>query len=176
LDDYGIQTSFSSSASLPQGIVDHENLITFGTKSSLVAYQSDLDRLTFRMAPGEVKVTDLLSPPGARKEFLRVHESQARDVVPGIIAVIPRAGTDSRLMLVQGTQTMALIAYLTSEEGMREICDATQNMKTPYFEAVILSEVNGGTPLQSRMGAIRPFVERPPEVMAKLVQVQENKR
>jgi hypothetical protein len=175
LDDYGIRTSFSSAASLPNEIVDHENVITFGTKSSLVPYQSDLDRLTFRMASGEAKVTDLLSSPESPKEFLRVHESGSRDVVPGIIAVIPRAGSDCRLMLVQGTDTMAIIAYLTSDEGMREIIDATRGMKSPYFEAVILSEVNRGTPLQSRLGAVRPFVERPAEMMAKLVQVQENK-
>ncbi len=78
-------------------------------------------------------------------------------------------------MLVQGTDTMAIIAYLTSDEGMREIIDATRGMKSPYFEAVILSEVNRGTPLKSRLGAVRPFVERPAEMMAKLVQVQENK-
>ncbi len=97
-------------------------------------------------------------------------------MVPGIIAVVPRAGGDRWLMLLQGTDTMALIAYLTSDEGMREILEATRGMKTPYFEAVILSEVNRGTPLQSRLGAIRPFVERPPAMMAKLLQVQENKR
>ncbi|HEY9126521.1 MAG TPA: helix-turn-helix domain-containing protein [Acidobacteriaceae bacterium] len=176
LDGFGIRTSFSSSASVPDEIVDHENIITFGTKSSLASYQTDLDRLSFRMAQGEVKVTDLLSPANNRKEFLRMHESGERDVVPGIVAVIPRAGSDCWLMLVQGTDTMALIDYLTSDEGMREILEATREMKTPYFEAVVLSEVNRGTPLQSRLGAIRPFVQRSPETMAKLLQVQETKR
>ena len=64
-------------------------------------------------------------------------------------------------MLVQGSQTTALIAYLTSEEGMREMVNASQGMRTPFFEAVILSEVNSETPLQSRLGAFRTFQERP---------------
>ncbi len=176
LDGYGISTSFSSSANLPSEIVDHENIVTFGTKNSLAAYQSDLDRLSFRMAPEETKVTDLLSPPDHPREFLRVHESGERDVVPGIIAVIPRGRSGTRIMLLQGTDTMALIAYLTSDEGAREISDALRGNATPYFEAVILSEVNRGTPLQSRLGAIRPFTGPPPQNVEKIAQVQETTR
>jgi len=174
LDGYGVRTGFSSSVDSPHEIVDHENIVAFGTKSSLAAYQSELDRLTFRMASYEVKVTDLLSPPGNPREFDLVHESGSRDVAPGIIALIPRGSDGSRLLLVQGSQTMALIAYLTSEEGMREIVQATQGMKTPYFEAVVLSQVNRGTPLQSRLGAIRSFQEQRADVTAKLRQLNEN--
>ena len=161
LDSYGVRTSFSSSANSPHEIVDHENIVTFGTQSSLAAYQGDLDRLSFRMAIHEAKVTDLLSPPGRLREFTLIHESGSRDVTPGIVAVIPRGTDGSRIMLVQGSQTTALIAYLTSEEGMREMVNASQGMRTPFFEAVILSEVNSGTPLQSRLGAFRTFQERP---------------
>jgi hypothetical protein len=54
---------------------------------------------------------------------------------------------------------MALIAYLTSEDGMRELEAASTDRNNPYFEAVVLSEVNMGTPLQNRLGAYRPFIE-----------------
>ena len=174
LDSYGVRTSFSSSVDSPHEIVDHENIVAFGTKNSLAAYQSDLDRLTFRMASHEVKVTDLLSPPDNPREFALVHESGSRDVAPGIIALIPRGSDGSRLLLVQGSQTMALIAYLTSEEGMREIVQATEGLNTPYFEAVVLSQVNRGTPLQSRLGAIRSFQERRTDVTVRLLQLKEN--
>jgi hypothetical protein len=171
LDSYGVHTNFSSSADSPHEIVDQENIVTFGTQSSLAAYQSDLDRLTFRMAPHEMNVTDLLT----QREFNLVHESDDRDVAPGIVAVIPRGRDGSRIMLIQGAQTMALIAYLISDEGMREIGKATAGMKTPYFEAVILSEVNRGTPLQSRLGAIRAFEERA-DTGQKSLQLQQNTR
>ena len=173
LDRYGVRTTFSSSADFPTEIIDHENIVTFGTSSSLAAFQSDLDRLTFRMAHHETKVTDLLSPQDHPREFALVHESTERDVTPGIVAVIPRGNSGNRIMLVQGTQTTALIAYLTSDEGMREVTQALQNMKTPYFEAVILSEVNRGTPLQSRLGAIRAFSDKSIS-LAKAEQVKQN--
>jgi hypothetical protein len=40
---------------------------------------------------------------------------------------------------------------------MRELSKAMQGMKSPFFEAVILSEVNGNNPIQGRLAAIRPF-------------------
>jgi hypothetical protein len=164
LDGYGIRSNFSSSADLPKEIVDHENIVALGTKSSFSSYQSELDRLGFRMADFETKVTDLMSDPDKPREFLRVSESGSRLIVPGIIALIPKENSDSRLLLVQGSQTAALIAYLTSEEGMNEIREATRKMNTPYFEAVVLSEVNRDHPLQSRLGAIRPFQESPTKI------------
>jgi hypothetical protein len=175
LDRYGVRTRFSSSADSPTEIIDHENVVTFGTASSLAAFQSDLDRLTFRMAHHEAKVVDLLSPQDHPREFALVHESPERAVAPGIVAVIPKGSVGGRLMLVQGSHTMALISYLTSEEGMKEVGQALQSMKTPYFEAVILSEVSGGTPLQSRLGAIRAFTDGSGGV-ARITQVQENKK
>jgi hypothetical protein len=157
LDAYGIQTSFSSSADSPREITDHENIIAFGTVSSLVAYREDLDRLSFKMGLHERYVDDLRLPANSPPPFRAVSEPGERVVAPGIVALLPRGMSGSRILLVQGEQTTALISYLTSDEGMREIGKALQNARTPFFEAVILSEVNEGTPLQSRLAAIRPF-------------------
>ena len=159
LDGFGVRTSFSSSTDSPQEIVDHENIVTFGTKNSLVGYQSDLDRLTFRMGPHESYVSDLTLPGAEQKRFQFVNEGASRSIVPGIVALLPKGNNGSRILLLQGSQTMALIAYLTSEDGMRELEAASTDRNNPYFEAVVLSEVNMGTPLQNRLGAYRPFIE-----------------
>jgi hypothetical protein len=174
MDQYGIQTNFSSSADLPKAIVDHENIVAFGTKNSLAGYQDYLDKLTFRMAPHETKVVDLLSPPGQTGEFKVQDEAGSRQIIPGIIAVVPIGNNGSRLFLLQGAQTTALISYLTSEDGMKEMMEQTRRLKTPYFEAVVLSEVNRGTPLQSRLGAIRSYKDRGAGEMAKLMQIADN--
>jgi hypothetical protein len=168
MDGYGVRTNFSSSADTPQQIIDHENIVALGTKSSLAAYQADLDRLGFQLAVHEARVTDRLSPADHPREFPRIFETGSRQVTPGIVALIPHGKEGTRILLVQGAQTTALIAYLTSEEGMREIADATQKMDTPYFEAVVLCEVNRGTPLQSRLGAIRQFREPTNKAFAQL--------
>jgi hypothetical protein len=158
LDSFGIQTSISSAPDSPHGIMDHENLVTFGTASSLAPFQSDLDRLSFRLVPHERYIVDKRLPVGSAGMFPALQESASRSVVPGIIALLPRGSSGSRILIVQSIQTTALISYLTSEAGMREIMQAlAEQGDTPFFEAVVLSEVNAGTPIQSRLVAFRRF-------------------
>jgi hypothetical protein len=161
LDRYGVHSSISRSNQAPGEIVDHENLVAFGTASFLpAAYRGDLDRLSFKMGPHEAYVIDRRLPADQAKQFPGVEESRSRVVTPGIIALVPRDQTGSRVLLMQGTQTTALISYLTSEDGMREITDAqAQHGNAKFFEAVVLSEVNEGHPIQSRLVAFRPFVD-----------------
>jgi hypothetical protein len=159
LDSYGVQTSFSSSVESPHEITDHENIVAFGTTSSLTAYQADLDRLSFKLGPHERYVIDKRLPAGSAGQFPALLESASRMVMPGLIAILPRDASGTRILLVQGAQTTALISYLTSEEGMREITQTqVEQGGSTYFEAVVLSEVNEGNPIQSRLVAFRPFV------------------
>lgn len=159
LDSYGVQTFFSSSAESPREIIDHENVIAFGTTSSLSAYQSDLDRLSYKLGPHEAYVIDERQPAGKDIQFPRQVESASRMIMPGLVALLPRGPSGSRILLVQAVQTMALISWMTSEEGMRELTQAQDEPgRGLYFEAVVLSEVNAGNPIQSRMVAFRPFI------------------
>jgi hypothetical protein len=155
LDKFGIQTSFSSSEDSPHGIVDHENLIAFGTVTSMVAFTPEIDSLSFRLGPHERYVTDMRMPPGSPPQFRMIIEPNQRAVVPGIVALLPRGTSGSRILLLQGEQTAALIAYLTSDEGMHELTRAMHGTNSPFFESVILSEVNGDDPIQSRLAAFR---------------------
>jgi hypothetical protein len=161
LDGYGVQTSISSSAESPHQIVDYENVVAFGTTSSLTAYQSDLDRLSYKLAPYEKYVIDKREPAGSPRQFSLDQESASRMVAPGLIAMLPRGASGSRILLVQGAQTTALISFMTSETGMREITQAeAEHGHNPFFEAVVLSEVNGENPIQSRLVAFRPFTQQ----------------
>ena len=157
-DSYGIQTSMSSAYESPHGIIDHENIVTFGTASSLAAYHSYLDQLSFKMALHERYIVDRHLPAGSPGVFPQLQESASRIVTPGIIALLPRGSSGSRILILQGIQTTALISYLTSDGGMREIMQVqAEQGNSPYFEAVVLSEVNEGNPIQSRLVAFRRF-------------------
>jgi hypothetical protein len=159
LDSYGVQTQISSSVESPHEIIDYENVIAFGTTSSLTAYQSDLDRLSFKLGPYERYVIDKRLPAGSPPQFPLEQESASRVVVPGLIALVPRGVSGNRILLVQGAETTALISYMTSENGMKEIAQAeAEHGHNPFFEAIVLSEVNGGNPIQGRLVAFRPFV------------------
>jgi hypothetical protein len=158
LDGYGIHASISSSVESPQGIIDQENIVAFGTTSSLGIYQSDIDRLDYKLGSHEGYVIDKLLPPGSPGQFPSHQESASRSVMPGLVAFLPRGSSGSRILILQGAQTAALISWLTSEDGMREIAEAQKaHGHSPYFEAVVLCEVNGENPIQSRMVAFRPF-------------------
>jgi hypothetical protein len=158
LDGYGLQTYFSTATESPHGIIDHENIITFGTASSLAEYESYLDELSFKMAVHERYIIDKSLPAGSAQQFPELQESASRKVMPGIIALLPRGSSGSRILILQGMQTNALISFLTSEEGMHEITQAQAKLgNCPFFEAVVLSEVNAGNPIQSRLVAFRRF-------------------
>ncbi len=158
LDSYGIRASISSSAESPQGIIDHENIVVFGTTTSLGQYQSYIDQLSYALGAHEANVIDKHLPRGSPAQFPSQHESASRSVQPGLIAFLPRGASGSRILILEGAQTSALISWLTSEDGLREIDEAERTQgKGPYFEAVVLSEVNGENPIQSRMVAFRPF-------------------
>jgi hypothetical protein len=164
LDSFGVQTQISSSVESPHEIIDYENVIAFGTTSSLTAYQSDLDRLSFKLGPYERYVIDKRLPTGSPPQFPVEQESASRLVVPGLIALVPRGISGNRILLVQGAETTALISYMTSENGMKEIAQAeADHGHTPFFEAIVLSEVNGGNPIQGRLVAFRPFVPVEPK-------------
>jgi hypothetical protein len=160
-DSYGVQASISSSAESPHEIIDYENVVAFGTTSSLTAYQSDLDRLSYKLGPYEKYVIDKRQPAGSPPQFSLNQESASRMVMPGLIALLPRGTSVNRLLLVQGAQTTALISYMTSESGMKEIMQAqAEHGHNPFFEAIVLSEVNAGNPIQSRLVAFRPFTDQ----------------
>lgn len=159
-DSYGVQISISSATESPQEIIDHENVIVFGTPSSMTNFQPELDRLTFQLGPypNERYVVDKRLPRGSSAEFPAVQESASRTLEPGIIALLPGGSPGSRILIVQGLQTMALISYLISEGGIQEITRArAEHGNHLYFEAVVLSEVNAGNPIQSRLVAFRTF-------------------
>jgi len=165
-DSFGVQTSISSSTESPRGIIDHENIIAFGTLTSLADYQSDVARLSFALGPypSEDSVIDKRLPAGSAGQFPTLQESASRTITPGIIALLPRGSAGNRILIVQGAQTAALISYLISDDGMREITRAQSEAgNSPFFEAVVLSEVNGGNPIQSRLAAFRPFNPESPQ-------------
>lgn len=160
LDKYGIQTTFSTSEDSPHEITDHENIIAFGTATSMVAFRPDLDKLSFRMGPHERYIIDRNRPSGSPPPYRMIFEQNERVVMPGIVALLPLNASGGRILLLQSEQTTALIAYLISDEGMRELSRAMAGTGSQFFEAVILSEVNGDNPIQSRLASYRSFSAR----------------
>jgi hypothetical protein len=154
LDSYGMQSSVSSSVALPDEIVEQENVVLFGTANSLVAYEADRHPMTFELKPGDY-ILDKSKPDGSAIEYPMMAEPGSRVIFPGLIALLPHGNSGGRILVVQGTQTSALILYLTSDSGMQELTQAADRSHSTFFEAVILTEGTSTTFIESRMVAFR---------------------
>lgn len=67
-------------------------------------------------------------------------------------------------MILQGLETAALVSYLTSNAGCDQLKQAQDRVGgAPFFEAVILSEVEGNTILNSHLAGFRAFKPGPTE-------------
>jgi hypothetical protein len=155
-DANGVQTLISAATASPDEMLDSENLIALGTSTSLAPFRAYLDELSFSLG-GDQTVFDKTRKP-AGIAFKAVHESPARAIYPGIIALLPGKSSDGRILILQSLQTTGLVSYLTSEEGLKELDKARAEAgQAAFFEAVVLSEMEGTVPLKSRLAAFRPY-------------------
>jgi hypothetical protein len=159
--NYQLHSFVSGTAKSPQEITGGENLIVLGTSTSIAPrFRHYIDHLRFQLGPYpfENYVIDKTSSRRIRHEFPSMGGADSRAIYPGIIALEPQASGGGRILFIEGLQTSALTSFLTSHEGMKQIARAQAlHGHNPYFEAVVLSDVNAGTPIISRMVAFQPL-------------------
>ena len=152
LDPRGLHLTISTTAESPIDTLDRENLIVAGTPRTLMPFHAVLNRLDFQVNADKAEIVDRHPGSGAPRKFETVQQSPMRMTTPGIIACLPGGAQGTHaLILVTTYYTSALVSYLTSESGLSELQAAQRSHgKTPYFEAVVVSEINGTTDLRSR--------------------------
>lgn len=157
-------TSISSDASSDQ--FEQQNVILMGTTGTLTTFQTQLDRIYFKFAPhtNQRIVPNPKPIPPEPSQFTSVQQSPTRTIYPGIISLIPGNSKNSHILILQGLETAALVSYLTSNAGSEQLKQAqTRAGGSPFFEAVILSEVDGNTILNSHLAAFRAYSPRSPK-------------
>jgi hypothetical protein len=162
LDPRGLHLTISTTAESPMDTLDRENLIVAGTPRTLAPFQAVLDRLSFKVDAEKGEVIERHPASGAPRKFDTVQQSPLRMATPGVVACLP-GGTQGTKVLVFVTTyyTSALVSYVTSESGLAELQAAQRaHGNTPYFEAVILSEMNGTTDLSSHLVEFRPIIAK----------------
>jgi len=133
--------------------------VVLGTGRTLAPFHAYIKRLSFQLDAHEEAVIDQKPVSGKPARFEKIRESPTRQVSPGIVAVLPGSDSGTRIIVIMaGFNTSSLVAYLTSEDGLRELEKARKaNGGGPFFEAVILSELNGTTPLKSWLAELKPY-------------------
>jgi hypothetical protein len=163
LDPAGGHVMIASTSDVSASDLERDNLILLGTPNTLAPLQSILDRLSFHLDVNSKTVTDSRSRPGMLSAFGTVQQSETRITTPGIIACLPGGSAGTHVLVLMTTYyTNALVAYLTSENGMKDLHAAlAAHGNPPYFEAVISAELEGSTPLKEKLIELRRYTPQP---------------
>jgi len=134
---------------------DH-NLIIMGAPPTSPHMRDIMKRSQFATRDGTT-IENLHPRPGESPEWRSGRISDRRGFRPGLIALLPGQGPGTQLMLFTGHHTASLASFLISPAGSRAL-DQTwaQNGSPPYFEAVILAEVDNHALVKGRPVAFRP--------------------
>jgi hypothetical protein len=158
MDSRNIKIDIAISSDASAELFEGENVILVGTPGTLTPFQNQLDRLYFKFEPQGRRLYNPQPIAPEPREFAQIQESPSRNIYPGLIALLPGISRDSQLLILAGQRTAALVSYLTSTSGNQQLQEARNRAGgAPYFEAVILSEVEGGTVLNSHLAAIRAY-------------------
>ena len=154
-----ITTNISSDASAE--LFEGDNVILIGTPGTLTPFRSQLDRLYFKFDPQARVILNPEPLPSEAWEIRLIQESPTRSIYPGLVAFLPGSSKDSHLLILAGSETAGLVTYLTSTVGSQALQEARNRAGgAPFFEAVILSEADGNTVLNSHMVAFRAFTPK----------------
>ena len=160
LRDNGFRADLSSSDALSLGAIDRETLILMGTVQTLQPYQKYFRKLTlsFTSAPQTISSRD--SSTGKSVEYNPVIQSSDHVIIPQLLACLPGSTPNGRILLIEGYKDIASVAYITSREGQDELQRLQkENHGNPFFEAVVMSEINGDIPIKSRIAIYKPIAE-----------------
>jgi len=146
------------SSDAPSDLFEGDNIILVGTPGTLAPFKNQLDRLYLEFDPQGWAIQNRQPRAGEQAVYSAVFESPTRVVSPGLIAVLPGISKDTRIMIIAGQSTAALVWFLTSSEGSQQLEKARRQAGGgPYFEAVIMSELAGDTILNNRLAVVRPY-------------------
>jgi hypothetical protein len=157
----GAQVNMSNSSDLPPEALENENLVLMGTIGTLTPFRKYIDRLHFQVPEHMQYVVDTQPTSATNRKFEVIHESATRTVWPGIVALIPGSAPNTSILIIEGYHTGALVSFLTTGDGAVEVEKAiAKHGQNPYFEAVVLSEVDGVNPLRSWIVDYLPYKGR----------------
>ncbi|HEY3839312.1 MAG TPA: helix-turn-helix domain-containing protein [Bryobacteraceae bacterium] len=158
LDRSGLPTTVLSSADAPLEALDSENVIALGTWGTLSSLQPYLDRMNYVLGAHEVAV-DIRHPgPGDPQKTEYQPESPERSIWPGVIGVLPGRSGHTHLLVLASRQTSALVAFLTSTNGLDQLERLWKAKGSPqYFETIVQAEMDGSKLVRTWPEGLRPF-------------------
>lgn len=158
LDQAGLATTVLSAADAPLEALDAENVIALGTWGTLSPLQPYLDRMDYVLGPHEVSVEVRRPAPGDPQHAAFVAESPEQSIWPGVIGLLPGRGGRTHLLVLASRHTSALVAFLTSSNGLTQLERIWKAHGSPkYYETIVDAEMQGEKLVRFWPVAMRPF-------------------
>ena len=158
LDRAGLATTVLSAADAPLEALDSENVIAIGTWGTLSPLQPYLDHMNYVLGRHEASV-DIRNPaPGDPRKTEYAPESPERSIWPGVIGYLPGRSGHTHLLVLASRHTSALVAFLTSSNGLDQLERLWKAKGSPqYFETIVAAEIDGQRLVRFWPEALRPY-------------------
>lgn len=149
LSDHAINAQFSFASEYPTDEMDKENVVLLGTGTTLRRFDEILKATSLRFDPLTTAITRVDGKSQVVERFNPINESGDVSYIPQMLACLPTGVAGKKALVIAGFRNQALLRYITSDAGQNEIRKRQKLGNSPFFEAVVLAEMNGNTPLRS---------------------------
>jgi hypothetical protein len=155
LNDHAINAQFSFASEYPTDEMDKENVVLLGTGTTLRRFDEILKSTSLRFDPLTTAITRVDEKSHVIQRFDPINESGDVSYIPQMLACLPTGVAGKKALVIAGFRNQALLHYITSDAGQNEIGKRQKLGNSPFFEAVVLAEMNGNTPLRSSIAYFR---------------------
>lgn len=154
LERAGRTVEVHSSAELPLELPDDKNVILLGIPKTSQHVRDLMEKTNFYYSEGTV--FNRSPRPGESARYDGISLSHDRQILPGVIAVLPVRRGGLRILMLIGARTQALAVALVSPGSLKTLDETLEdNGSPPFFELVLQAEIEGSTILRVWPVALR---------------------
>jgi hypothetical protein len=153
----GIELMVGSSADLSLEAFNDQNVVLIGIPGTSQHIKQLMEKLPFYSVPGEGRFAYNRQPlAGEPARWGGATLSDSRRTTYGAIALLPGRVAGSRILMLAGQDSYALVSFLISPTSLDLLDQALRGSGSPaYYQTVVESEIDGKTVLRAKPVAVR---------------------
>lgn len=154
---------FGVSSDATMNLLENSNVIAFGAHATLSPFQGYLNSMNFSLEINEDRIVNKEPAKGELETYERSEQGFGRSIEPSIVAVLPSRNPGKKLLILQSRYTSALVEMMTSQVGNNLFTKMYEaHGSPPYFEMVVMNEIEGTKPIKSTPLAMHAYIKDPP--------------
>lgn len=163
LQSRGVNVAFNGTTDFSLDQFGNRNVMLIGLSSTSFHIRQLMDRTNFHSNPADAAAILNRNPkPGEAAAYRMVMQSNTRRSLSGLIAVLPGATADTRILMLAGWSSTSLVSFLTNDASLKQLDAAWRHAGSPrYFELLIHAEIDGNVVLRTSPVTLRPIPSNP---------------